>query len=385
MGIASLIRLVACSEPAASSFQLVVDGGYGGGHFAPGDVVTIWSGHDPNTSVVTGWEGDVDWLDDPSEWTTTLTMPSADIAVTPRVVEVSWNPDETTYVGVNGDRRLIRQIPATPTGLLIALHGTGGSALFPVNNLPMTTLARAALDRGMGVVAPEAEEVAVGDLDANEKIRWDATPSAQTVDAQNVARMLDGLLDEGVIDEATPLYTVGMSNGGAMAFTLATLLGGDAAAVYCASGREGLGDVSETPTSWWLCENDNNENVDNTKAVALHERLMARGVRTRLRSHPATPLHDERFARIDGINETQSRTIAQAIRQAELVDDDGLFTQELIGPDLASALLKLEPIAELAETPGLAGAVFGEIQQMQADHKMFDDFAQQTLDFLQDR
>ncbi|MEO0601632.1 MAG: hypothetical protein AAF211_09355 [Myxococcota bacterium] len=38
---------------------------------------------------------------------------------------------------------------------------------------------------------------------------------------------------------------------------------------------------------------------------------------------------------------------------------------------------------EVLATPGLAGDVIAEIRQMQTDHQMYDDYVQQTLDFLE--
>lgn len=370
--------LVACTT-LPESFTLTVSGGAGGGSKGSGDIVTVWSGHDPNRSIVIGWSGDVRVLDDPSEWVTTLRMPERDVRVSPVVIDVDWSPAVVGYAGRDGERRMLLQIPPEPTGLLLALHGTGGSADFVVNSLAMTTLARVAFERGLGVVALEAEEVVVGDVDGDEKIRWDVSPRADSVDLENIARALEHLVAEGAIDDDTPRYVVGMSNGGAMALTVGTVSSFDAAAVYCASGRQVLGDITQTPTSWWLAENDANENVDNDDAVALHEALARRGVRTALRSHPATPLHDERFARVDGLDEGASRALAGAARRAGLVDADGFWLPP--GDARLEALVDLEPFASLA--PETARGVVDEIRQMQADHQMYDDYAQQTLDFLE--
>lgn len=382
--VAWALAVAACTP---GEVTLTVNGGAGSGAYAPGTEVTLSAHHDPNRSHVVGWTGSVEGLADPLEWTSSYVVPDRDAVLEPIVEEITWAPEERTVpTGAGDEQTILAQIPNDPTGLLLALHGTGGSRNFPVRSIAMATLARGALARGMGVISLDAHEVQVGeDLDGNDKIRWDAGPRSDNPDLLNVQAALDALTARGEIEPSTPIYAVGMSNGGSMAFTLGAVLDVDAVAIYCASGRTSLGGQTTTPTAWFVAANDTNDNVDNDNALALHEALVARGIPTQFRSRPASPLYDERFARVDGIDDGHSRELAAAVRSAGLVGPDDQWTLAIAGPDLVAALRELAPFAALLETPGRAAAVLDEIRQMQADHQMYDDFAQQTLDFLEGR
>ncbi len=50
----------------------------GGGTFAAGEALHVWSGHRPFEAAHVGWSGDVEHLEEPLEWTSTLPMPAAD-------------------------------------------------------------------------------------------------------------------------------------------------------------------------------------------------------------------------------------------------------------------------------------------------------------------
>ena len=68
-----------------------------------------------------------------------------------------------------------------------------------------------------------------------------------------------------------------------------------------------------------------------------YEALKARDVATELYTHGPSPLYDQRFARIDGIDEETSKGIVDELRSNDHIDAQGYLVQD--GKDIASAVM----------------------------------------------
>ena len=385
--------LVDSPAEASGTFTLTVDQGYGSGTHAAGDTVHVWAGLRPWSEILTGWGGDTDALHAPSEWHTTLTMPARNITV-----EALWEVrdetfEESTYQGTtSSDKTVIAHVPEDPRGLILLLHGTNGSAKI-IEKPEGRYLALAAIGRGYGVLATEAEEVAAGDADGDGKERWDPSLKADNVDFANLDALVIALRQQGLIDGTVPLYVMGMSNGGAMSVSLGAVsaspvasafpnLRFEAALSYCASGRTGSAEISETPTAWFLCANDDNEQVSNAKAEENSAALEARGITTVVDAHPPSPLYDQRFMRVPGVDEATSTAIAEELRAAGFVDDDGMITVSSrdIVDEVGSSPGDFPTIVALSGSDKLG--VVNQMRVMLAEHRLYSDWASRALDFF---
>ena len=188
------------------------------------------------------------------------------------------------------------------------------------------------------MLAPEAEESKAGDLDGDGKPRWNVPLSIGNVDLQSVDALLASLYSTGRLPANLPQFALGMSNGGSMVVALGAVAASSQAAVfprlrfkavvsYCAQGRADAVSLTTTPTAWYLCGNDDNIEVSNSNAQANSTALGARGVPTQAMLHPATPLFDDRFMRVAGINSAQSRAMSAEFRTAGWVDSTGFFNK----------------------------------------------------------
>lgn len=372
---------------------LTVVGGYGSGDYAAGTVVHLWADLMPERELLTQWTGDADLLDRPAEWHTTLVMPPRPATVE-AVVETRNEPlTETTFSGSTSfNKTLLYYAPAAPVGLILFLHGTGGNSGMILKS-EARYIAAAAIARGYAVASFEAEEVVQGDLDGNDKERWDPGLTADNIDFANLDLLVAWLRDEAIIGAQTPLYTIGMSNGGAMSVGLGAVAASSIAAQfpnlrfgavvsYCAGGRAASADITTTPTAWLLCAHDDNEEVSNDEAIANSATLAAHGIDTVVDLHPASPLYDERFARIEGLSVDTSRAIAAELRTANFVGADGLFTTPT--DDIVAAVQAVP--SSFPTTLSLPGEqlkeVVGQIKVMQAEHYLYADWASRTLDFI---
>ena len=115
---------------------------------------------------------------------------------------------------------------------------------------------------------------------------------ANNVEFANLTAIVEEFTTRQLIPDDIPKFIVGMSNGGAFSLVAGRALNLNAAVVYCASGSERVAAVTEVPTAWYLCEQDDNETVDKRKSVRNYEALKARDVATELYTHGPSPLYD---------------------------------------------------------------------------------------------
>ena len=379
--------------PACRLTELRVTDGYGSGYYAVGSTAHVWAAVRPANQLVTGWKGDADLLEDPEEWHTTLVVPSRDATVGATVAERPVVLQASTYTGATARPKTVRAlIPPGARGLVLMLHGTGGSADYIVGTEAFQVALRA-LEDGYGVLGTEAEEAVAGDLNGDGKRRWDPSFSASNTDFGNLNALVTSLRSSGQIGPTTPLFVLGMSNGGGMALSLGAVgassvaanfpaLRFGAAISFCASGRVAAAAVTTTPTAFFVCQNDDNDDVSNADAAANSAAIAGRGVPSVYAEHPASPLYDERFMRI-GLSLETSRALAADFRAAGFVRDDGFFgtpTDDIVAAALANPSL-LPTLAGLP--PASQGSVVQQVGVMQAEHNMYSDWARRAVAFFE--
>ena len=378
---------------AAPRFTLNVTQGWGSGTYAAAETVHVWAAVRPQDQVVTGWSGDADLLADPAEWHTTLTMPLRDVSLAAAIVDRPTTLMLTQYGGTTATpKRVFSRIPDNPSGLILFLHGTGGDADF-ITRTESFAVALRALENGYGVLGTEAEEAVAGDLDADGKLRWDAALTATNIDFANLNALVATLRASGTIAPTTPLFAVGMSNGGNTAVSLGAVGSSSIAAAYpalrfaavvshCAQGRAAAVAVTTTPTAWFMCARDDNDMVSNAAAQADSAALAARGVPTQYRENPPSPLYDQRFLRVSGLDQTTSQAVAAELRTAGFVGPDGFFVTPTGTIQIAVAADPSLAPALAALAPGARSRVFDQVSVMQAEHQMYSDLAAAAVAFF---
>jgi hypothetical protein len=142
---------------------------------------------------------------------------------------------------------------------------------------------------------------------------------------------------------------------------------------FCAAGTDEAMAVTQAPTAWYLATYD--QTFPSAVADAMDDQvdLTNRGVTTDLYVHPPTPLYDQRFERVTGVDATTSATIAQQIRTEGYVDADDLFTVPgtQVNIDLPGFL-----------SPAQVTAIEAEIEMMASDHELYDDVGARMVEFL---
>ena len=142
------------SADSGALHTLVVEGGYGGGSFAAGATVHVWSAVDPQAAIVTGWTGGVG-LGAPAEWNSAFVMPEADVTLIAATETVALPILEETLTLPSGARDLLTVLPANPTALVLFFHGAAYSRA-ELRDHAAASLARRLVRAGYGVVAVES-------------------------------------------------------------------------------------------------------------------------------------------------------------------------------------------------------------------------------------
>lgn len=368
---------------------LTVVNGVGPATALPGSQVELWSSILPQSQVLVNWTGG-NFTPDDEEWHTTLTVPSSNATLTANVMTLNITFTTRSYTAPTTAPKTARfWVPASPRGLIVMLHGTGGSSNF-IEQTESRSFALKAISKGYAVLAPEAEEVAAGDLDGNGKIQWDIALNPANTDFRSLDALLGSLVSTSVIPAGLPTYVMGMSNGGAMAITLGSVAATAAAPSfpnlrfksvisYCAQGNPIAVSITTTPSAFYLCANDENENVSNTQALANSQTLAGRGVPTVGILHPATPLYNQRFIRVSGVSAAQSLAIANELRAGGFVDANGFFSASTatISTAVTAAPASFPTISGL--TPGQRFVLLGQIAVMRAEHQFFSDWTSRSL------
>lgn len=401
-----LIVLCACGAGAAppttgpvsppSRFTVIVTNGWGGGSYAPGDTVIVFAGVSLPGTVTGSWTGDA-LAGSLTEWSGRFVMPARAVSLSVVTPSVAVPLTVATFAGATNRPKTYRYfVPPNPRGLVMAFHGTGGSSLI-VERGEGRALASEAVAAGYAVLAFESEETAAGDLDGNGKERWDVSLTPTNTDLLNLDLLIAQLRSRGIISPTLPLYGFGMSNGASMVLSLGAIAAEPTLAArfpslrfralvgYCASGRAAALQLTRTPTAWYICRNDTNEEVGpagNSEQERNVATLMARDVPTDLAYNEPAPIVDERFTRDASISLATSRALVAELRVAGALDARGFLvrTPEAIFTDVSTGV-GTYPVAR-ALTTAQRSSLIDAVRESYADHALFADCAKRMLAFF---
>lgn len=265
-----------------------------------------------------------------------------------------------------------------PRGLVLALHGTNGSATSVAQNkLEWQVFFGEALARNYSVLVPESEQ-------RTSPRRWDNSPRASNPDLVRLASLLDDAVASGAMPAGAPILVIGMSQGGGVAPLYGQLLASRgypvrAVAVHSAGPTAVVSNAAYTlPTTFIALQNDDIVPVADTLAAA--DALAARGVPTERFLEPASAICPEAFTRIPGVDAEGSRAIFTGLVDAGVLSAAGEV--RLAGSDLdQSSALPGVP----APFSAFTRAIDEQLQVAGARHAFFGGRAAVTLDFVEAR
>ncbi len=378
---------LALSQPL---YTVTVRDGWGGGSYRAGDTVCLFSRALSQREVFTKWTSSADiLLERPSEWHTTFVMPQANVDLVAQIDSIpAFAITEETIRGVMRPKRVFHVLPPSLRGVAFLYHGTGGSALgWQPAAQENFALVKDLVAAGLGVIITESEETtAEKDLDGDGKIRWDVAPPvlSASIDYGNLRAIIDTLIARRIINSSTPLFGVGMSNGGAFSVPCALALGMKAAVSYCASGRKNQMSAVNIPVLWLMAQNDDNENVGQTgnqEALEVAEFLRQRGVRSEAIIRRPYPVYPEIFTR-NGASVDNSRAMVSDLRRGGHLDERGFLIRT---SDSVATAVTANPSSYPAifnQTEVVAREIVNTLAAAHAEHKFFADLNKYTVEWL---
>jgi hypothetical protein len=373
----------------AQSFQLTVNNGYGSGTYNAGDTVHIWSAAIPANNVFDKWTGDVSFLESKDEWHTTVIMPSQNVSVTANFKNTGgYTIQHESLMGRDTLKEVYSYFPPVYRGVIFCFHGTGGSATNWTTLFEYKQFLNDAVADSFAFIITESEETTKqADLNANGKTnQWNYLPYDSTnVDFANIKILIDTFTQRGKINAATPLYSVGMSNGGAFSSTIATFYKWDAAVSYCASATQLLASVTTVPIQWCMAVHDEHPQVGpqgNAEALSNHNTLLSRGICSNYFAHDRSPVYPERFMRIGSITSTKSANLFAELQSHNLLDANNylLYPSDTIAQRILAAPLTFPTFLSLTATEKIF--VANEVDVMYAGHQFYSDYNKKTLKFF---
>ena len=384
-----LLAIAFLPQLGQGQHQLSVTSGYGGGTYSAGEKVHVFAKYNQEGELVSGWDSNVPIgntdgkLGLEGEWHFSFNMPAADVTLRPRLDEFHLEPEQlidlklTSSTGT--ELPVWYYIPENPVGVVGMFHGSGGDRKFLTKPQPWYT-ARQLVHAGYGIFATSSQQ----SINKVGKKRWDTKWNSfcSNSDLKNVKLILDKFVEIGVITNKTNLYAIGMSNGGVFAYTLVQAggIGVSSGVSTCAHGDLDINPYF--PFMWQMCENDTQESVARKKgnSIANYEKLVKKNVPAVHVTHPASPVYPERFTRIHGVSATTSRNLYTYMQDKGLLSDKNYVVRQKSNADLEKI------ISESSDFNGLDGGkqkdVKGEILIALAEHRYFDDYSKEVIEFF---
>lgn len=371
------------------SFTVTINNGYGSGKYKIGDTVHIFTNHYTSSQLFDSWSGDASLLNAPTEWHTWLVMPNRNVAITGSLkVSANFTLQLEQIKGRDRLKPVYYYFPAGHKGFVYLLHGTGGKAIFTVNDFEFIQLIKDLVTDNFGVIITEAEEATTGvDANADGKLRWNELPNdtLTNIDYANIKAITDTFYNRNITSRSKLRYSIGMSNGGYFTSFLSTIFKYKVGISYCAQTTGLLVQATTTPIQFCMARYDNNDNVGaagNIAAFTNYTNLLARGICSKYFVKEHSPIYAERFARRGDISINQSVAVFNELKAKGYINNknyyigysDALTNTYNANPTSFSALNNLNAFQK--------SFVVQQIDLSVSDHQMYSDYNRATLKFL---
>lgn len=262
-----------------------------------------------------------------------------------------------------------------PRGLVVALHGSNGSATAVAQNkVEWQSFFAAAAARGYSLLVPESEQ-------RDPPRHWDNAANAQNPDTARLASLLDDARKTGALPAGSPVFLIGISQGGGVAPIFGAVLASRgypvrAVAVHSAGGSAVFQNAAYTlPTTFVAMAQDTL--VPPSETISAAASLQARGIDAEVFVKPAERLCETRFTRVPGLDPAMSREIFSGLVDAGSVAADGTVLAGGSDRDQTSSLRGV-PAAYASFTR----RIDEQLQVVAARHAFCGDRNQATLAFF---
>lgn len=280
-------------------------------------------------------------------------------------------------------RNVVRMIPPSPKAIIYLFHGSGGAETFATNPTTQRVLQRFAA-AGYGYVASAS-------LQRTDPRRWDLT----TIDPKtnpDIAYMLAlhrRLVAAGEIKATTPVFTMGMSNGGGMANLFALAAKKEGLPVKAIGDYMGpfpapmspVVDAGIAPAPTFIVVAEHDGLVSAANVLAASERVAKAGTKIETHLVKEVTLSPSAFTDLEGVDAQASAAIFSDLIARGLIDANGkrlaFAGQPVISREDMAALVTKLPAGENQR------GIERVLMQAWAGHMMRADYAAQQFAFFE--
>jgi dienelactone hydrolase len=209
--------------------------------------------------------------------------------------------------------------PSDYKGVIFFFHGSGGDA---------RDWSDLGAERHHFFDDAIADGYAIVAIDSADRVnkQWDLSmPPTFNADLKAVEAILTSFRTNGQLTANTPVYGVGMSQGGRFATLAAYTLNMKASAIWVGAGHEDVMKVTIVPTMWCLADHD--PIIDRQEVSARYQQLIDRRVDTIFYMNLPTPLYPSYFVNIEGIDEAASAQLFAELRSQGYLDKNNFLIE----------------------------------------------------------
>jgi dienelactone hydrolase len=304
--------LTTATPTQATSYSLKVINGSGGGKYQEGSTVHVWANPYPPGPTFDTWRGDTHPSPDIRSMHATMIMPAQDIQIEATYKQIlKWG---ASFASMFGRDVYYYFPPSGYKGVIVFFHGSGGDA---------REWSDLGAERRHFFDDAIADRYAILAIDSADRInkQWNLNLSpASNSDIEAIEAILTAFRANGQLAAGTPVYGVGMSQGGRFAALASYTLGMKATAIWVGAGHAEVMEVTTVPTMWCLADHD--PIIDRQEVSAQYQGLIDRGVDTIFYINSQTPLYPLYFVNIEGIDQTASAELFAELKSQGYLDEN---------------------------------------------------------------
>lgn len=352
----------------AQRANVAVNNGSGDGSYKGQNFAHVWADPNPAGMVFDRWTGDTFLLQSPFEAHTKLRTAKLNVNLTATYKPAPvWTPATETI----SETIVVHYFPANPQGVIFRFHGSGGSAPNLFNNIENRIFNNDAVADGYAVVA-------VNSFDRVNR-QWDNTNiPPNNRDIQNVQAIIQTFISRGLITANTPLFAVGISNGGSFAPRASLFLNFRGTAIYIAPGQTGLLAQTTVPTIWCLAANDETIGANALQQARFnYANLVSRNIPAQFNLNTPSPVYPERFWRIPNLTANDSRAIYNALKNNAFLDNFDFLTAD---PQTSGWQAVIPP-----QYNSFLPEILDQLEICYTEHQFFSDYNRRVLNFFNAR
>ncbi len=278
-------------------------------------------------------------------------------------------------------RIVLLAVPENPRALLYLFHGTGGSAKY-ASRLHTALIAEALYGRGYALVAAESERIG--------RKKWNlksANPDSNT-DLRDMIALRDHLIASTAVREDTPVFTMGMSNGGGFSSLFGYVASTEGVPVRGIANYMGpvplaakqLFDQGIPFPPYFVVLAEQDGLVNSTRVAEGVEQIDNSGTSTELHLATETSTNVSSLVRLGKVSETRAHELVAFLQQSGFIDEKGARLFHANDPITRGHMVQ---IGKAETKAGLSRTEFNALLIVWGGHQMRSDYLQQQMDFFE--